>query len=782
MKKFPAFLLILANNALFACGFYPSGEDLRFSFFHAKCFGYPMYSEFYYSANLFSPGYDDPPGYVEPNQKLWFEYCKGKAKWDDVYEAVYELNSADITADSKNSLIHYLFQTKDSEAINYLKFAKNSEFGNNWEEDPWERHKTFVTVKRTAQIKTAIRLAETAKNELIKFRYLFLAMRLSYYNSDVKTINELFEKNIKASKRKDIVYYWSLYFKTLAEKDSALCNFYAAQVFANAPDKRFMVSQQYNAEVPVDKVLEYAKTNQEKANVYLLAGILNVSKSLLYMEKIQQLTPNSEGLSFLLLREINKLEDWVFTPYYSLFEPSTVNSWWDEDRDKKTIGMVMDRVAQDRLYAAKILALVENVAPQKTDNPMLWEVSKAYLHFMTKDYNGCLLQLTELQNRNYAPEIKDQLEIFRALVLTANQKAGKAIILDVVKPILLKNKNYQKFIFAVGRELEYLGNTTDAALLYSLMNGVTWDEENEYYDNAFWKTKKNKGETYTDFYDNYFDYLNVMYTPEQVQALINNIVVNKDNQEEFAAYKYHILKGQISRLYDLTGTKYIRQNRLQKAMLAFKKVGNKLWNDKYTSWERNQENTWNDGSNVFDENPFYTLKYTPEFIPVKDTIRLNKYTVTKQLINYLSLADNHKTKNRDYYYFLVANCYFNMTQYGNSWMMRRYYWSSIGGVTFIEDEAEFHECNLAKHYYQLALKNAKTDKFKALCLRMMGKCEKFRLENKNPYEYGQEYNDYDTFIFSKNKYYLDLKNKYPNYYQDLVSDCTFFENYFKARR
>ena len=33
------------------------------------------------------------------------------------------------------------------------------------------------------------------------------------------------------------MYYWSLYFRTLAEQDKALANFYAAQVFVNATNQ-----------------------------------------------------------------------------------------------------------------------------------------------------------------------------------------------------------------------------------------------------------------------------------------------------------------------------------------------------------------------------------------------------------------------------------------------------------------------------------------------------------------------------------------------------------------
>ena len=362
----------------------------------------------------------------------------------------------------------------------------------------------------------------------------------------------------------------------------------------------------------------------------------------------------------------------------------------------------------------------------------------------------------------------------------ANQERGKAIISDAVKTIILNNKGNKKFLFALGRELEYNGNTTDAALLYSKMDENELTEEHDYYNVAYWKTIKNKGDTYSDFYYNYFDYINVMYTPKEVEDLIRSIRANVKAKDEFSVWKYGDLKNQIPNLYDLTGTKYIRQNNLPKALASFKKVNNGFWNEKYSAWERN-EYTW-DGSNIFDKNPFYELKYTPEFIPIKDSIRLTKTSITKQLIRYLNKASNVNEKDRDYYYFLVANCYYNMTQHGNSWMMRRYSWTSYGNHSILEDEAEYFQCDLAKKYYLLAKENAVSDKFKALCLRMIARCEKHKLEYLIPYNYDSKIEDYPEYIFSKNRYYSDLKTNYSGDYDRLTSDCSFFEDYFKSRR
>lgn len=782
MKNFLVFILILVSKPLFACGFYPYGEELRFSFFNPKIAGYKSFSEFYYSANTFEPKeiYDEFD--KMPNEILWVTYCKNKVSYKSVEEVLQSFSLGDINPETNNEMLRYLYKIKDYEAINYLKFAKNCEFFNSWVDDPWERNDAMVLPQRTKLLNQAIKLSQASTNKALQFRYTFLAIRMAFYNRDLEKIKLLFDTIYETKSDKDILYYWSLYFRTLAEQDKALANFYAAQVFVNATDKRFMVSQQFNNEVPIEDVLKFAKTNKEKANVYLLAAIKKHDKSLEYIKKVYEYQPNFDGLSFLLLREVNKIEDWVFTPYYSLFEPSvTTNSYWDNEEN--SITDVLKRVETDREYAAQLLDFINSVTLNSVENPTFWKTCKAYLLYIKKDFEASLTLLEELKSDKNSELVANQIEIIKALVLTANQDYGKAIVLNEIKPIILKNKHYRKFIFALGRELEFKGNTTDAALFYSIMNNQNADysETHDYYNITFWKSKDNKGDTYSDFFNDYFDYINAVYTPEQVEVLIQNVYNNREKTDEFSKFKYAILEKEIPRLYDLVGTKYIRLNKLTKALKSFKKVDSKLWNDKYSDWERNG-NGWAYGSNIFDKNPFYELKYTPEFIPIKDTIRLNKYTVTKQLINYINKAENPKEKDKDYYYFLVANCYYNMTQYGNSWMMRRYYWTSDGNRSVMIDDKEFFECNSAKTYYLLALKNAKTEKFKALCLRMIGRCEKNKLDYLADENYGGNYENYQNYLFGKNKYYQDLKTNYSKHYEELTSDCNAFEDYFKARR
>jgi len=778
MRHFLLFTLILAVKNLGACGFFPYGEDTRISIFNPRSFGYYQYTEFNYSSNSFGSYYSDtlvfPTNYVEPNTQLWFEYCRGKVDLPSVQEAVYKLSEVEIDGDSKNAMIRYLYSQKDKDALNYLRFAKNCEFFNSWQEDPWERQSFSSMPKRTELMNKAMALANKVKNKELKKRYTFLAIRLAWYNHHYDQVKLLFNGTFETTNNKDILYYWSLYFKSFTETDQALANFELAQVFAHAVDKRFVCHQYFHKKVPVEQALRYAKSDEEKANVYLLAGIERYDKTLPYIQKMYEYQPSSDGLSFLLLREINKIEDFVLTPYYTLFEPSLSYDPWKEETEAP-LNQVLKRAERDRLYAKEVLQFVNKVDLGKVNNPLFWQCCKAYLQFISRDYDECLALIARLEKSLPAPALLHQVKMIKALALTASQTLGKAVISAGIQSTLMNNQNNGQFIFAIGKELEYLGNTTDAALLYSKLTRI-WYEANETGNQVvYWKChKKGRNSKYHGaYFTDYFDYTDVVYSPEQVQHLINEVQKHQDDRDSFSVFRYEALKTELPRLYDLLGTKYIRQNKLENALMAFEQAGDPYWNRAYTTWE--------DLGNIFDQNPFYQLKYTPQFIVTRDTIRLNKVTVTKQLIHYLHKAEDQQEKDRDYYYFLVANAYFNMGREGNIWMMRRFSQWSAYSLSAIEDEAEFRQSNLAKQYYLLAKQYARTNQFKALCLRMVIRCEKHKIEYRYVEDWQHHDLDYDS-LMATNKYYLELKRNYGDYFDELVSNCDYFDRYFEGRR
>lgn len=780
MKKLVIFTAILLSSAFSACGFYPYGEDVRFYFLNPNNFSYQSYSPFYYSVLSFEQNSEAVIS-NQDNEKLWKKYCDNKVLITDISSVLESYSFSDIQENSANPFLRYLYSKKDVEAINYLKFAKNCEYFNTWQDDPWERNENTATAKRNDLLNKATVLASKSRKVEFRKRYAFLALRLAFYNKNMKNIEEIYSQYFSLNKTNDVIDVWALYFKAISEKNPALKNLYFAKVFAASPEKRFVSWQYFSSKVPEADVLNLAKTGKEKADVLLLYGLYNPDKNLENIKQMYAENPKFDGLSFLLYRELGKLEDWVFTPYYSLF--STNDDYWGSDSENENALKILERSDIDRQYAKQVLNFIDSVDLSKVENPNFWKYARAELLLMTKNYAESLKQIAEIEKvLSSENPLRNNVEIIKALNLFANQTYGNAKIPDTAKEIIIKNKNNRHFIFALGRELEYLGNSNDAALLYASLNNPS--TENIDYNFVYYKSLKNSRQTYGTYYDNYFDYLDAVYSPEQLQNFINQIESLNKNPDSFYRSFHLLSSSEIKALYDLLGTKYIRQNKLSFALNAFNKLGESYFDAQYSLWERDGKDSYYSSGKIFDQNPFYHLKYTPDFIPEKEHFRINKISITQKLIEYLNKANNPKEKDRDYYYFLVANCYYNMSQYGNAWMMRRYSVSSAGNYSIREDNQEFNTASLAKFYYGKALENAQTDKFKALCLRMQGRCENYNYDfiGENTTNYSSQAEYYEDRRFEQNKYYQDLKNNYSGQYENLTSGCEFFKAYFKARR
>lgn len=765
MKRFLVFILIFLGSAFLkinACGYYPFGEEIRYCFLNPDNIGYKDFRFFNYTSTW---NYGDETDAVNwdfqlPNISLWSKYCKNNISDSNINQAVYELPVEEINKKSKSKMIQYLYRIKDVEAINYLIFAKKCEYFTVSGEDDWERKEKDSPSDRNDFVALAKEKAAASKNEDIKARYLFLAIRLSYYNGNRNTILSIYNQYFKKRKAKNILDYWALYFRTIVEKDPVLTNFYAAQVFANALDKRVAVRSYYDKTIPISETLKFAATREEIANVWLLHSIKTYDKALKGLNGIYENNPESTGLSFLLLREMNKLEDWILTPKYSLFLPSLRSDYWENSNASR----VLQRVEVDRKYAKELLDFINKADLKKVENPNFWLVSKAYLLFLTKEYHEALKEINTIEKiKNLDPKLAQEVKLIKGLLLIANQEKGKAIVPNEVKNILLeqfKLKNY-KYIFAIGRELEEKGNTTEAALLFSKAKGENadyyYDEE---YDggNVYWKTQNDNYTLQDDFYSEYSTYLDAFYSANQIKELIEKVQKNK-NTDVFSKWQYDEMHKNISILYDILGTIYIRENKLEQALSAFRKMDSK-----------------NNSYYLFSTNPFFRLKYSPDFETDYKKRNTTKAKITKQLIAFLAKANNPKEKNRDYYYFLAANCYYNMTYNGSSWEMRRRFRSSERIDSNLIDNDEYYDCTLAKEYYSQSLKYAQTEKFKALCVRLIAKCDENKRQNKVYYGFRSDNESSGYNPFEK------LKEKYPRYYSDLTSNCTYFEDYFKARR
>ncbi len=762
MKKYliSTILLLSSFSRLSACGYSPSGEDIRYCLFRPDYFQYADYYAFFYNANLWGFDYDMKSSsesvYYEANILDWFHYTNEKVSIESIVQFNNELKTIDVNPNSKNEFLRYLYQNKKYDVIQYLIFAKKCELINTWTDDnPWERVAVDLDAQKSKIFATLLKAYAAEKNQNLKRKYAFQCIRAAFYLNDMKAIQSIFAQQFQNG-TKDYLYYWSLYFHCFTKNDASKM-MDVANLMANCPEKTYAAYFYFHEGFNLPLALTAAKSKEEIANVYAYASVQKVTKNLDYLKIIYANDPNSRILDFLLLREINKIEDWVYTPYYTNYLPSIEQYdyyWSNNSEDKLTTLTLRARSEKDRLYAQEVLDFLNTVDLSKVKNVSLWKAAQIQLLFITRNYADCMTKIGQFEKQYPNEKVTSEIEKIKAICITANQAYGKAVIKNEIKPIILKYIKDNRFLFALGRELEFKGNITEAVALFSLLENTYSEGYNG--DDVEWRGNRLKTSGNLDYFYTYFNYLDFVYSADELQRIVSKLDTNLDS--DFKKIIYKQLLQDKDYLKDLLGTKYIRENRLTAALKTFHSLDKVYWMNNYNAWERDLYNEYY----AFDQNPFYTLKYTDEFIEHQEKFIVTKLSVTEHLVKFLNLANNPKNKDRDYYYFLVANCYFNMSYQGNSWMMRRYnssssYYEGYENESYV-DEREYRMKLKAIEYYQLASENAKTKQFDALCLRMI--------------DYAQS--NYPN-EFSK------LKATYPDYYADL-SNCIHLDAYFKARR
>jgi hypothetical protein len=674
---------------------------------------------------------------------------------DDIREAIYGDKKK---PNESNAFIKFLKKNKKKEALDYLNMAYrcNAFSGGG---DSWSFKGASFDKEHQRLIDLTFALANTSKDKELQKRYAFLSIRLAHYAGKAEKVRQTYEQFFSKQKERNIIDYWAMYFYALSLKESAERNFFAAQVFVNAPDKRWSIHRFYKASIELKSVLALAGNKEEEAAVYVMQALRSPGKNLALLKKIYELAPKSDGVDFILYREINKLEDWIFTSVYVNANTYLHSRILPKNDEKQA------RIASDRAYAGEILAFLNGLSAQQVKNPIALQTAKAYLSFMSGDAKKALAEIElslKLADKD-AAALKEQLSSLQLLFKTSATAITNDQLPDELKMSLLTvNKENLRLFFALAKELEFKGNKNLTALLMSKLGG---------YKLAWYSEKKQKLYPWMDYADGMFSYIE-SYSVEEVQALVDALK-KADKNGKFESWAFAELQQGEIRLLELLGTKYLGKNDLNKALAVFEQIPAAHW--KGSPYKE-----------MLAANPFYTDFHSEHTKTAADTIVYTKVSLLRTLIDYLKKAEDPSRTDRDYYYFLVANCYFNMTHHGNSWLMRRQFWSVNIFHHNMEDDAEYHQCLSAIKYYEKAGEVSKSNKFKELCLAMAGRCENYRLAYTGldlaQYNWWESPSINSEDLRSKNAYYKKLESSNPNAYEDLVSNCYGFDAYFSDRK
>ena len=780
MKNWLVFISVFVSLKAFSCGaWYPEGESVRYSIFAGMPSFYPSFRLFEYE-NSSSYGDDrdlNCQSVEDENLRLWHDYFHGKVDVSSLNEAIYYLSYSQIKEGKHpNKLVQLLRKPVYQDAKNYLLFAKNmSKYSTGTSLDPWEKEEVKLKRSINASISLACAKARKAKSVELKKRYAHLAIRVAYYANQLQKVKRIYQSFFAGQKTKSAIDYWAMHFRYNLDKVNDESIIHRAEVFRHSNDKKLATYLNFKVipQKEVANAINTSKKAEEKANILALSMVQNLEPALENLKTLHQFDPQNPTFEFLVQREITKIEDWLLTPYYTEFSPAVVKYNWEHDygewdgQSNYEKALMLGRRKFDLSYARRLAEFIDQVKLVHGVNMKLFSF---YVHWLAGEKIS-LSELKSLHTTSYTEQLKHRIYTL------ANARDGKANLDDPLSQSCLKNevkKDNSRFVFSVARELEFRGNKLDAAYLFASLN--KWPKhEYDWSSGAYWQIKDGKNASNHGYYSDYFFYIDDAYSLSEIRLVYEDLLRPTAGKSSFDTWKKSYLLMQKDRLADLIGTKYIRLNQFDKALEYFEQVNDTLWKSNEYPYKT-----------FLDANPFYTNFYQEHQRSKADSIHFTKTTMVREFLRLRSCYDRSKGDLKAKYAFYMGNFCFNLTQYGNSWLMRRYAWSNYFIATNFPDQFEYYQCNLAKSYYMKAYKNAKKKEFKALCLRMAGRCEKYRINANSQYNPDSEYGykeiayegNYDDWIFAQNRYYQKLKKEFPDQYDDLLSNCYSFKRYY----
>jgi hypothetical protein len=750
-------LLILPKKVARACGFYIWPGEYRFWLLQPDLSNQPELSPYYFSTLAFFP--DDQPASTPPhyrqNVQEWIALIGGKTNEQDVDAIIYsaEPNEFLVSLDKlskTNSFARLLLQPRNKELLNYMRLAKKIELYTA-NPDPWQENK-YADPTRDKLISEAESRYASSTNANIRMRLAYQLVRLYGYDYSYNTAAK-WQQKVADEKIDSWIQYAALYDRART---------------APEPEKYYLMSRVFDRsnfnrkyclwgfrEVNLKKVLPFTTNEHERTVLYAMKAFRDPGRALHNIKYIYSREPWYKEIPFLLLREINKAEDWLLTNKVTGFEPATPQGWYGEVDEVKEKNCKMDQ-----LYARQLYDFVKQLLAERKqqDRPLL-QLCAAHLAFI-QGMPSLSRQHLEAASRmpNLPANIKTQIQINDLLLRLEVDSSFDKTTEDKLMHLLLApasrlgvhSPGYMKdqLILYTGKKLIRNGQRAKGLLLLG-------------------KTRRALGLLSIDTYKSVYEMMWETATANDYNEIFH--LLQKGSKTPFerfvtqgtvaTPYEYYEWakddpkeKWNINKLMDLKAGWYIRQDSLEKALAVLKQIPD-------TFWLKHPYDEYVKG------NPFY-LNINHARSQEKGEEDYDKIQVVAGMIRLKQKAAEDK-KNAALHYYKLANAYYNLTWHGKFWILSKPWSSASDYSEYAKDftvsrfNDAYYGCVRARAYYIKAMTLAKDKKLASLCAYMARQCDK-------------KFQNYRAMSVFKRE-----AGKIPDHYPELLTQRGFDKDYYK---
>jgi len=740
MRVFSSLILLLTFQFSFACiEGSTASEHTRVAIFEAQRNGFSGLAPFHYSANHYysfsnedyfnnyEDGADKKFNCIEWQQKLGMQI-----KVEDIYSILYNIKAQEFVKVYENKSIRRIFknntfvntltQPKNKAFLDYILFAKKLEYNNR----SWN-----LGIKYSLDIEKAKQKLLNIKDKFLRDRYAFLVLRNSFYKDNSKEVISLYN-NYFAKKTNTVIGLWAFNYRSSYFTNKAYANYLLSKILASTKYKSYIILQNFDWNL-IEETLAFAKNNDERCVILSIESLQNPAPGFKEIKQISKLSPNNMFLGFLIGREINKLEDWIYTPKYTGYDSSMSFGrevdWENYEQSKK------ENDKKDILYLRQFRNFLISIYSQTSGEQKDYVAAAiAHLSFMDDRVDlGKKYANRISKNANSSIQMQKSIQLALLSLRQDDLKDKKvqdqlAVYFNFVQNSAKKNSSLRKCMYS----------------LYLIASEEFLKRGDAVYGGLFSLKSYNKNEDQFPYELGIIDYFDRNATIKDMERIIE--LKQKKNKTSFEKFIcLNAMPDDINLLKDVKGTIAFRDNNLQLAYSTFASIPQDFWEKNYAYKDH------------LNEDPFIP-KVLQKTKDRNYNYRFNKAEFLGKLIELK--RQNTATSN-----LMLAHAYFNVSFFGNSWMMVSYYWhEGFGFNSKTENEKKYQDYNyycltIAKEYYQKALKMSEDKNEKAIASLMIFKCNyaKYKSTGFNSYDF-----NYFPLLNKANiKYHLFYELFYP---------------------
>lgn len=705
-------VLFFSFTSLRACGYSILGEQYRIALLDPYLVG-SEYSAFFYSSEKLNHSENAKAGRDRiRNAGAWAAELGKDVSADEVMRILYGTTLEDWLLARNGGAAKlgwgnnraWRAISQRPELLEYALWAKGYEqpdiLYSYWGEEEEEP----VAGPYTTNFKGRARAGyeQSARGSFLADRYAYQLLLLAYYEGDDAAMEYYFNGHFKG--KSGVLADWARFHFAGQWNEEGRYLVEMANAFRVVPEKAIAVFQRTDRSIDPAKYLAATRNDAERSNLYALAALKRKDKALDLLRKAYTLDPTNPVLDLLIVREFNKVEDWLVTYRLTHLGPAVPlgNMYgWGEDFEAKKAAMRQASYGKDRAYLKQLRTFIHSyrspAGPEYFD-----QVLQAQAALLDEDFAVALRLTAAIPGTERTP-VSTQVKVIRALSLLQSARLDQREVKNELA-VLLTDLEQE---LGPASEDDAWSNEGNLRAGLNRAAAQAFAAARDTVSAFFLHNRSLSLPLADNWCSEYYDrirYLDRPISPQVMQEIIS-IVEKGDDTTPWGDLLNSSDLPEVNALHDLAGTLALRRNDLGLALHHFAAVPNRWYQLNYEFQHYLTTSPIND---MWLGNP-RRISFTSKADVVRQLMQLEKVSKTGGEAGAAACLT-------------LGKAWYNMSRLGEAWMMLTYGnhsyepakampWPAGGSHPAVpHSEADFkliHEASRAKAYFDCAAATAK---------------------------------------------------------------------------